>query len=150
MAQTFFAMYAHIIFSTKNRDPWIQESWRDDMYAYMAGVSHGLGCKQLAAGGIDDHVHLLVSIKPTVALSDLTRDIKAASSRWIHETRPGSREFEWQRGYSAFSVSHSNLDSVKKYLATQADHHRIRSFQEELLDFLHRHDIPYDERYIWD
>lgn len=150
MGQTFVAMYSHIIFSTKHRTPLIARSWRDALYAYMAGVSQGLGCTQLAIGGIEDHVHLLISMKPTVCLSELVRDVKAASSRWVHETRDGGNAFEWQRGYAAFSVSTSNMEGVKTYLASQVEHHRIRTFKEELLEFLERHQIPYDDRYIWD
>lgn len=97
-----------------------------------------------------DHVHLLASLSKELAVSDAMRIVKANSSGWIHDQFPDKRHFGWQAGYGAFSVSHSNLESVKQYIARQAEHHRVKTFQEEFVEFLKRHDIEYDERYLWD
>jgi len=120
------------------------------LYEYTAGILRETGGKLITAGGMPDHVHLLVSLGKQKALADAVRDVKANSSRWIHETFENLRGFAWQTGYGAFAVSYSNIDDVKRYIANQKDHHRVRTFKEEFLAFLKRHDIEYDERYIWD
>jgi REP element-mobilizing transposase RayT len=150
MPQSYAALYCHIIFSTKNREPFIKPEWQPRLYFYMGGILKEEKCVLLAAGGIADHVHLLVSLSREVAVAPLLRVLKSNSSNWVHETFPDLSAFAWQTGYGAFSVSHSNRDQVKHYLARQEEHHRKQPFQEEFLAFLHLHDIPYDERYIWD
>ena len=149
MPQSFTCLHHHIIFSTKNRLPQITPDLKTRLYAYLGGIIANRECTLLAAGGIADHIHLLVAIQPQVALSNLLRDIKSNSSKWIHDTFPEHRAFAWQDGYSAFAVSFSNIEQVRKYLAIQEEHHQRRTFQEELIDFLRRHEIPYDDRYIW-
>ncbi len=119
------------------------------LYAYMGGVIGERKSVLLSAGGMPDHVHLLVSFSREWCVSDMVRDVKASSSRWIHETFD-RRTFAWQAGYGAFSVSYSSLDSVKNYLARQQEHHAKRTFQDEFREFLRKHDIEYDERYVWD
>lgn len=149
MPQSFTCLHYHIVFSTKNREPWIDDAWRDRLYAYMGGVLRAGGGVLLAAGGMPDHVHLLCEIDKTVAIADAVRDIKANASRWVHETIADAESFAWQNGYAAFTVSHSGRDAVRTYLAHQAEHHRTMTFREELVALLQRHGVEYDERYIW-
>src|SRR5258708_4653540 len=150
MPQSLAALYCHIIFSTKNRVPDIDPNWQDRLYSYIGGTLRSDKCVLMAAGGVADHVHLLVSLSRTVCVADVVRDIKANSSRWIHENFPDHKTFAWQTGYGAFSVSHSHLDQVRTYLAKQAEHHRSKTFQEEFRAFLAKYEIEYDERYAWD
>jgi REP element-mobilizing transposase RayT len=139
-----------MIFSTKNREPLIESALAPRLREYIAGICRGKGNVLVAAGGMPDHVHLLVSLGKQSSVADVVRDIKSNSSAWIHQTCPNLRAFAWQTGYGAFSVSQSNLDQVKAYITGQHEHHRVRSFQEEFLAFLERHHIEHDERYIWD
>jgi REP element-mobilizing transposase RayT len=120
------------------------------LFAYFGGILRDLKCVLLAAGGIEDHVHLLVSLSREVSVAQTVREIKANSSRWVHESFPERRSFAWQNGYGAFSVSRSQLESVKAYLANQREHHRKQTFQKEFIALLKKHDIQYDERYLWD
>jgi REP element-mobilizing transposase RayT len=143
-------MHCHLVFSTKNREHTIHPQWQPRLYEYLGGIiREKKGCL-LAAGGMSDHVHLLISFAKETSTSHIVRDIKANSSGWIHETFADSRGFAWQAGYGAFSVSFSNLDAVRRYIAMQEEHHRARSFQEELRELLTRHQIVFDERYIGD
>lgn len=146
---TYSNLQIHFIWSIKNREPLIHKNYQDDLFAYMGGIlrdrKHVLRC----AGGVADHVHLLVSVHPQQSISDLVRDVKTNSSSWVHQTQAGLRGFAWQAGYGAFSVSHSSLPQVAAYIAGQEEHHRTRTFQEEFLKFLERHRIDYDERYVW-
>ncbi len=150
MPQSFICMNCHLIFSTKNREPLIVGDFVPQLHEYIGGICRGKGNVLVAAGGMPDHVHLLVSLGRQASVADVVRDIKSNSSAWIHETCQQLRGFAWQIGYGAFGVSHSSVGEVKKYIAGQHEHHRVRSFQEEFLLFLERHQIEYDERYIWD
>ena len=150
MPQSFAYLNCHIIFSTKNREPLLMPQWTTHLHEYIGGTVRAKGGSLLAAGGMPDHVHFCVSMGRQMSVSDAVRDIKSNSSRWIHETFADLRGFSWQNGYGAFSVSRSNLDDVKRYIASQQEHHRVHSFQEEFLEFLKRHELEYDERYIWD
>ena len=149
MPQSFASLHSHFIFSTKDRVPLIASGLAPRLYDYIGGIMRNEKGALLAAGGMADHVHLLVSLSRETSIAEMLRLIKAGSSAWVHETFAPLRQFAWQAGYGAFSVSHSNLDAVKDYIAQQAEHHRVRSFQEEFVEFLRRHDIPYDERYLW-
>ena len=149
MPNSYTCLRYHVIFSTKNRVPQIRPSIRDRLHEYVGGIVRDEKGRLIAAGGTPDHVHLLISTHPQTALSDLLRQVKASSSRWIHETLADLRDFGWQNGYGAFTVSHSNIGQVAKYIAEQEAHHRQVSFQEEFIEFLRRHDVAYDERYIW-
>jgi putative transposase len=148
--QSFAYLNCHIIFSTKNREPLLMPQWTTRLYEYIGGTVRAKGGSLVAAGGMPDHIHLSVSVGRQMSIAEVVRDIKSNSSRWIHETIANLRGFAWQSGYGAFSVSRSNLDDVKRYIASQQEHHRVRSFQEEFLEFLRRHELEYDERYIWD
>lgn len=148
MPQSYVCLPIHVVFSTKNRAPLIQTEWEERLYSYIGGILREEKCVLLAAGGMPDHVHLLVSWSKECSVADVLRVIKTNSSKWIHETLHA--DFAWQSGYGAFAVSQSNLDSVKTYIANQKEHHRKMSFKEEFVALLKKHGIPYDERYVWD
>jgi putative transposase len=150
MPQSFACLHCHVIFSTKNRELLILPAWASRLYEYIGGIARAKYCVLISANGMPDHVHLLVSLCKQICVSDIIRDIKSNSSHWIYETFDNLRGFAWQSGYGAFAVSYSNIDSVRNYIKDQREHHRVRSFQEELIAFLKRHRIEYDERYIWD
>jgi REP element-mobilizing transposase RayT len=150
MPQSFACLHYHLVFSTKDRVPSITEDIAPRLYEYIGGILRAEKGRLLAAGGMPDHVHLLASLSKEMSVSDALRIIKANSSGWIHDTFPDERQFAWQAGYGAFAVSYSNLDSVKQYIARQAEHHRVKTFQEEFVEFLRRHEIEFDERYLWD
>ena len=150
MAHTFTNLLTHIIFSTKDRIPCIDAEVKPELLAYMGGIVRELEGKAYSINGTTDHVHLLVSLPPTLALSDALRTIETNSSRWAHEKWARRRVFGWQTGYGAFSVSKSNVPDVMKYIADQEEHHKKVSFQEEFIAFLKKHEIDYDERYIWE
>jgi REP element-mobilizing transposase RayT len=148
--QSFACLHHHLIFSTKTRAPLITEDLQVRLYPYVGGILRENGSCLVAAGGMPDHVHSLVDLSRELSVSVALRLIKSNSSKWIHETFPEHKDFAWQTGYGAFAVSYSNLDKVKSYLASQAEHHRKTSFKEEFLGFLKRHKIEYDERYLWE
>lgn len=147
MGSTLIFHVIHIIFSTKLRQPFITDAAAPRLYPYLGGIARHRQCDLLAVGGMPDHIHLLISVHPVVALADLVRDLKANSSRFMHEEL-AIAEFAWQTGYAAFSVSKSSVEGVRDYIAAQREHHASRSFSDELVDFLRRNDITYDERYI--
>jgi putative transposase len=150
MPQSLTFLAAHIIFSTKGREQLITAELKPHLYAYMAVVIKDLGGKAVLINGMPDHVHVLTHMPPKIATSDLLRDLKANSSRWVHENYPDQASFAWQRGYAAFSVSRSNLDDVRRYVQDQDEHHKTMSFQDEYRAFLNKHGIEFDEQYVWD
>ncbi|MGB7924657.1 MAG: IS200/IS605 family transposase [Pyrinomonadaceae bacterium] len=150
MAHTFTNLLTHIIFSTKDRAPYIDAEVKRELLAYLGGMVREVNGKAYAINGTADHVHLLVSLPPTIALSDAMKVVKANSSRWVSEKWVTRKAFGWQTGYGAFSVSRSNVSDVLKYIANQEEHHRKITFKEEFVAFLKKHEINYDERYIWE
>jgi putative transposase len=140
----------HAILSTKGRSPSLDPDVRTRLFPYMGGVLREIGAALLLINGPDDHVHLLTGLPATLAVAEAMRIVKSNSSKWIHEQWPGKADFAWQSGYGAFSVSQSNLEAVRRYIAEQEEHHKSMSFQEEFLAFLKRHGLAYDERFIWD
>ena len=148
MPHTYTNVLVHIIFSTKDRQPLINAESRDRLFAYMGGVLRDIGATPLIINGMDDHPHHLVGVPATRSVSEVVRLVKANSSKWVHEEFPDQPAFAWQSGYGAFSVSQSNVDSVRQYIARQEEHHKTMSFQEEYLAFLQRHGIVYEE-YLW-
>ena len=150
MPQSFACLHYHLIFSTKDRVPLLVRDFPERVYAYMGGILRSEKGSLVAAGGMPDHVHLLVSLGRESSVSDVLRQIKGSSSRWINETCPELRGFAWQVGYAAFAVSYSHLPKVREYIATQAEHHRTATFKEEFLTFLRKHDLAFDEQYLWD
>jgi putative transposase len=145
---THLSLHYHLVFSTKERAPLITAEIRERVHAYLGGVIRGEGGIALDVGGTTDHVHLLVGLKATHCLADVLRTLKGDSSRWIHDEMRVPK-FEWQEGYGAFTVSSSNVAAVREYVRDQERHHRKRSFQEEYREFLMKHEIAFDERYLW-
>jgi REP element-mobilizing transposase RayT len=150
MPSTYCNLVYQIIFTAKQREPLITPPLREELYRYVAGILRGQDGFPLEIGGMLDHLHLVIRIKPDIAVSEIVRLVKANSSKWVNE-RPDARgRVAWQRGYGAFTVSFSQLDAVREYVRAQAEHHRHKTFQEELVEFLKRHKIEFDERYLWD
>lgn len=149
MAQTLTSLIIHIVFSTKHRVPIITPEIEPDLFNYMGGILKNNSSPLLAAGGVSDHVHLLVSQSKNIALSVLLQDVKKDSSSWIKTKGEVFKDFHWQDGYGAFSVSKSEVPEVKLYIANQKEHHRKQTFQEELIQLLEQYGIEYDERYLW-
>jgi len=149
MAHTFTRLLTHVIFSTSERMPYLSETMRPDVHAYMGGILRELRAVPIAIGGTSNHVHLLMRLPADLALADCLRVVKANSSRWIKERWPKSSPFAWQGGYGAFTVSESNCRAVIRYIQDQEEHHRRISFQEEFLALLKKHGVEFDERYVW-
>ncbi len=149
MAGTFTQIAMHFVFSTKHRAPLITPDLRSELYKYIGGIIRNEKSVMVEIGGMSDHLHLLCLLHPTSSTSEMMRLVKANSSKWIN-ARPRTTRFEWQDGYGAFSVSKSILPTVSEYIRNQEEHHRNKTFQEEFLEFLKKHEIEYDPRYIWD
>jgi REP element-mobilizing transposase RayT len=150
MPQSLVSLNVHVVFSTKNREPFIDCELAPRLYGYVGGIVRKTGSVLLTIGGVPDHVHLLVSLGRQACIADLVRDVKSNSSGWVHETFPERAKFAWQAGYGAFTVSKSVIERVKGYIAKQEEHHKKETFQQEYLRFLAEHDLEYDERYLWD
>jgi len=149
MANSFSCLDFHLIFSTKNRYPWISPKIESRVWEYLGGIATGNRMHPHKIGGVEDHLHMALGLPPTLELSNAVQLLKGSSSKWIHETFPAMKDFRWQDGYGAFTVSRSNLPQVIDYIAGQREHHRVRSFQEEFREMLAKHGVPFDERYIW-
>jgi REP element-mobilizing transposase RayT len=150
MLQSFVSLPVHLVFSTKNRAALIGDDMQSRLREYIGGILREQKSKLVAAGGMPDHIHLLVLLSKQVALADLLRDPKSASSKWIHDTFPRQQDFAWQAGYGVFAVSHSNLPQVTRYIANQAQHHHAQSYQDEFIALLKKHEIEFDARYLWE
>ena len=150
MPQSLSRVIIHIIFSTKDREPWLDLDVRPRMHAYIATVCRDLNADALRVGGVADHVHIIATLPRTLAQAEMIETLKKTSSKWIKGLHSKYRRFYWQRGYGAFSVSPSQLDAVLEYVQNQEEHHRTRSFQEEYRDFLCKYGAEFDERYVWD
>lgn len=148
MPGTFHNLKYHIVFSTKGRTPWLDDAIRPQVHAYLGGIIRGERGVALAIGGVADHVHILLSWRTDEALSTLMRNLKAHSSKWIHQQFPQLAAFEWQEGYSVFTVSESQVVKVRNYIASQEEHHRQKSFRDELVALLKGNGVSYDERYL--
>ena len=151
MPQSLSAVYVHLVFSTKERRPFLVDpTQRAALHAYLGGISKTLECPPLIVGGVEDHVHMLCRFGRTITQANWVKELKRVSNGWLKEQGPGYADFEWQGGYADFSVSQSNLEQVQQYIAGQEEHHRKVSFQDELRALLRRHEIEFDERYVWD
>ena len=150
MPQSLSKVILHIIFSTKNREPWLDSTIRPRIHAYLATICRDLGGEALHVSGVADQVHIVTTLPRTVSQAQFIEQIKKASSKWIKDLDARYRGFFWQRGYGAFSVSPNQLDAVLQYVDAQQEHHRTRTFQEEYRELLRRHGIDFDERYVWD
>ncbi len=151
MAQSLAKVLLHVVFSTKERRPFLRNpQLREETHRYLGGILNGLGCPSIAVGGVEDHVHVLSTLSRTHTISDLIKEVKRSSSLWIKDREPELAAFAWQGGYSAFSLVYSQLEKVRHYIANQEEHHRRQSFQDEFRELLRRYQIPYDEAYVWD
>ncbi|MEP6818586.1 MAG: IS200/IS605 family transposase [bacterium] len=149
MAGKYLSLLVHFTWSTAGREPWIEAGMRDDLYSYIGGIMKNKNAKLISAGGMFDHIHLYASMPSTISIADFVNAVKSNSSRWIHEYSSQLRGFAWQEGYGAFSVSKSEEGKVIRYVSNQEEHHRKRTFKEELIGLLEKHGIEYDKRYIW-
>lgn len=149
MAQSLVKNTIHLVFSTKNRQNWLNERLQPEVYAYMAGIFKQWDSPAILIGGHDDHVHALFVLNKNHALKRIVEEVKKSSSKWIKTLGDGQADFAWQNGYGAFSVSESNVPAVRKYIECQAEHHRRMTFQDELRQLLTRHGFEVDERHLW-
>ena len=150
MPQSLAYNYLHFITSTKYREKTIIREVREDLYRYIAGICTNLESHALQIGGVEDHIHILFLLSKKITLIKWVEEVKKSSSKWMKTQGDIFHNFYWQNGYGAFSVSPKNVESVKRYIANQEEHHRIKTYQVEYLAFLKKYKVPYDERYIWD
>jgi len=151
MPQSLSVVYLHLIFSTKERRPFLRDKpQRSELPAYLGGISKTLGCPTLQVGGVEDHVHLVAQFGRSITQADWVKELKRVSSLWLKERSADLALFAWQNGYAAFSVSHSRLESVLRYIREQEQHHLKMTFQDELRALLRKHEVQWDERYLWD
>lgn len=146
---TFVSNLVHFAWSTAKREANLHKSWRDRLYAYIGGVLENKKAKLLAAGGMEDHIHVFASLPATMSISEAASAMKSNSSRWIHENAPQAKGFDWQTGYGAFTVSKSGAPQMTAYIHNQEEHHRKWKFTAEFVALLDKHEIPYEERYLW-
>jgi len=150
MSQSLVKNLIHLVYSTKHHRPWIAKNYRNALFAYQAGIFREWDSPAITIGGVEDHVHALFALSKNHPLKKIVEEGKQGSSKWTKTDGPRNLEFHWQAGYAAFSVSQSNLDEVKRYIENREEHHRKLTFQEELRAFYRRHEIEFDERYVWD
>jgi putative transposase len=150
MAQSLSSILIHLVFSTKNREPFITPAIETELHPYMAKIFCELKSPSLAIDGTSDHLHILFSLGRVIKVADLVEEVKTASSKWIKTKGREFRSFHWQKGYGAFSIGQSNVDTLKRYIRGQKRHHNRVTFQDEFRKFLKRYQIDYDERYVWD
>ncbi len=151
MPQSLAQIYLHIVFSTKNRVPLLEDvALRDEMHNYLGGTCNQLDCPVLRVGGIADHVHILCRLGKTMVVSHLIQELKRESSKWIKTKGPQWGDFYWQNGYGAFSVSPGHVEALRVYVANQEAHHRTATFQDEFRRLLTKYGVQWDERYVWD
>ncbi len=150
MGRTYSQLLLHVVFSTKNRRRYLTSEITERVYAYIGGIIRDEGGTLLAAGGVEDHVHLLIQLRTDTTLANLMRTVKAKSSRWIKDNFPNQKDFAWQEGYAAFSVSKSQQAAVIDYIARQREHHHGNDFKAEFLKLLQAHGVEYDERFVFE
>ncbi|KIA83986.1 IS200/IS605 family transposase [Flavobacterium sp. AED] len=149
MANTYTQIHLHFVFAVKFRNGIIRSEWKDSLYKYTAGIIQNNNHKLLAINGMPDHIHILIGLRPSQSISDLMKDVKQSSSKWINENKLVNGHFEWQEGYGAFSHSKSQINKVINYIQNQELHHKKLTFIEEYLDFLKKFEVDYDERFIF-
>ena len=151
MPQSLARVVLHVVFSTKNRVPFLKDpDIRARLHAYMAGILQDIGCEPILINGAEDHVHILCNLSRTITIAKLVEETKTEPSKWMKEQGAAYRDFFWQGGYGSFSVSQSNVDQVREYVAAQEEHHRKVSFQDEFRALCRKHGVEIDERYVWD
>jgi REP element-mobilizing transposase RayT len=143
-------IYIQIVFAVKNRDALIDPSWDERLYQYITGIVQNKDQKMIAINGTTNHIHFFIGMKPSCCLSDLVREVKKSSNEFVKENKFCKFKFNWQEGYGAFSYSHSQIDRVVKYILSQKEHHRIKTFKEEYLGFLKKYNVEYNEKYLFD
>ncbi len=148
MPSTHSSLHYHFVFSTKNRRPYILRDWRERLHNYLGAIIRNIDGIPLETGGVRDHVHLLATLRPVHRVCDVLRELKRSSSSWAHD-EIRRRNFGWQEGYCACSVSRSKIPSVIRYIRNQEEHHRQRSFKDEYKDLLEKHGLDFDEKYLW-
>ena len=149
MPNTYTQLYIHTVFAVKHRSGLISIAWKEDLHRYMTGIVQNQDHKLIAINGMPDHVHAFIGLNPKQSVSELMQYLKMDSAKWVNEKKLTLNKFEWQSGYGAFSYSHSQIDSVVKYIQNQEEHHRKKTFLEEYTAFLQKFNVPYDERYIF-
>ena len=150
MPQSLAAVYVHLVYSAKNREPLIRPEIEEELRCYHAGILRELDSPMLCSNGTADHVHILLRLGRKASIAELVEELKKSSSKWIKTKGPQYQNFYWQSGYGAFSIGQSGIANLKKYIANQKEHHRKKTFQDEFRAFLAKYEIPYDERYVWD
>ena len=150
MPHTYTNLLYHLVFSTKYRAPIITDILRDPLYRFIGGLIREEDGSLIEIGGIEDHVHLLVRLKPTMAVAEALRLVKSNSSKWVNEAGMTRERFQWQTGYGAFSVSKSQVEPVRRYIRDQPQHHQKKTFKEEFVELLKANEMDYDDRYLWD
>lgn len=150
MANTYSQLYIQIVFSVKRRQRLISKEHKEELQKYITGIIQNRNTKLLAISCMPDHIHILVGMKPNTLLSDLVRDIKVSSTKFINENNWMNKKFRWQEGFGAFSYSHSHLDRIIRYINNQEEHHQKRKFEEEYLDLLQKYYVEYDDLYVFD
>jgi putative transposase len=150
MPGTFSQIYIQVVFAVKGRDSLIHHDWEERLYQYITGIVQNKEQKMLAINGMPDHIHFLIGMRPSCSLSDLVREIKKASNEFINENKLSQFKFSWQEGYGAFSYSHSQLTDVITYIRNQKQHHKVKSFKEEYVDFLKKFNVEYNEHFLFD
>ena len=150
MADTYTKIYVHVVFAVKGRANLISAKWKEDLYKYITGIITNEKQKLIIINGMPDHIHLLIGLKPSIALSDLIRDVKANSSKFVNEKKWVAGKFEWQNGFGAFSYSHSQLNTIINYIKNQEEHHRNKTFNEEYIEFLNLFGIDFKLEYTFD
>ena len=150
MANTYSQIYIQAVFAVKGRQNLLQNPWRKEVFKYIAGIIEGKGQKSIIVNGVSDHVHVFIGLNPTLAVSDLLRDVKNNASKFINEQKFLPGKFEWQEGFGAFSYASSQVEQVYRYILHQEEHHRTKTFKEEYVAFLEKFQIEFDEKYVFD
>ena len=149
MPNTYTQIHIQFVFAVKFRNCVIQSAWKEELHKYITGIVQLHSHKLIAINSMPDHVHVFIGMRPTQSVSDLMQDVKGSSSKWINDKNLTVKHFEWQEGYGAFSYSKSHIKNVIEYIENQEQHHRVKTFREEYIDFLEKFEIDYDERYIF-
>ncbi|MCF8324170.1 MAG: IS200/IS605 family transposase [Leadbetterella sp.] len=150
MPGTYSQLYIQIVFAVKGRQNLIEKEWRDELHKYISGIITSKGQKSIIVNGVADHIHCFVGLKPAMAISDLVRDIKNNSSKYVNENGWVKGKFRWQEGFGSFSYSHSHIDNVYRYILNQEEHHKKKTFKQEYLEFLEKFRIEYNEKYLFE
>lgn len=150
MPGTYSQIYIQVVFAVKGRENLIGKAWKEDLHKYIAGIIKGKEQKSIIVSGMPDHIHAFIGLKPFISISDLVRDIKNNSSKWINDNRLIKGKFQWQEGYGAFSYSHSQIENVYNYILNQEEHHKIKTFREEYVEFLKKFEIDHREKYLFE